>query len=127
MFIELLNEIFATCIVPLLAILVKYLIDYLKTLRVDTNNKIADKYLIMLKDTITTCVAATNQTYVEALKNKNAFDKEAQEYAYKTTYNAVMAILTEESTVYLNSAVGDLEEYIKQQIEGTIAESKVTK
>jgi len=36
----------------------------------------------MLDDTITKCVIATNQTYVDSLKDKNAFDKAAQEEAF---------------------------------------------
>ena len=30
----------------------------------------ADKYIAMLTDTITNCVVATNQTYVDALKER---------------------------------------------------------
>ena len=37
-----------------------------------------DKYLSMLTETITSCVIATNQTYVEALKKEGKFDLEAQ-------------------------------------------------
>jgi hypothetical protein len=36
----------------------------------------------MLTDTITKCVIATNQTYVETLKKEGKFDLEAQEVAF---------------------------------------------
>ena len=71
----------------------------------------------MLQDTIVRCVIATNQTYVENLKNKNAFDKEAQEEAFKMTYDAVMVILTDDAKDYLNNAVGDLQLYVTKLIE----------
>jgi hypothetical protein len=41
------------------------------------NNEKADKYLSLLEITIIDCIKATNQTYVNALKDKNAFDGEA--------------------------------------------------
>jgi hypothetical protein len=71
----------------------------------------------LLQDTIVRCVIATNQTYVENLKNKNAFDKEAQEEAFKMTYDAVMVILTDDAKDYLNNAVGDLQLYVTKLIE----------
>ena len=78
----------------------------------------------MLSDTITECVIATTQTYVEALKKEGKFDKAAQETAFNKTYTAVLAILSDEAKKYLTEAVGDLNLYITQQIE---AEVKLTK
>ena len=75
----------------------------------------------MLDDTIIACVTATNQTYVEALKNKNAFDEAAQKEALQLTYNAVMAVLTEEAQTYLTEAVGDLQSFVLTKIEAGVA------
>jgi hypothetical protein len=88
------------------------------------NNDITDKYLTMLQDTIEDAVLATTQTYVEALKNQNMFDKEAQEQAFKLTYDAVMKVLTDDAKRYIESAVGDLEIYITNKIESTVKMSK---
>ena len=41
-----------------------------------------NKYLKMLSETITKCVIATNQTYVETLKKQGKFDEEAQKIAF---------------------------------------------
>ena len=78
----------------------------------------------MLNETITKCVIATTQTYVETLKKEGKFDKTAQETAFSKTYTAVLAILSDEAKKYLTEAVGDLNLYITQQIE---AEVKLTK
>jgi hypothetical protein len=49
------------------------------------DNELADKYVQMLTDTITACVIATNQTYVEPLKKQGKFDAEAQKHAFELT------------------------------------------
>ena len=79
----------------------------------------------MLADTITACVMATNQTYVEALKKENAFTKEAQQEAFNLTYNAVMAVLTEDAKRYLTEVYGDLTAYITTKIEAEVNVSKI--
>jgi hypothetical protein len=75
------------------------------------------KYLDMLEDTISDCVIATNQTYVETLKAQGAFGVVEQKIAFEKTYVAVMTILTEDAKVILTEALGDLQAYITAQIE----------
>lgn len=127
-YVELLEKIFQVCIIPLLGILCNFLIEYLKIKKAEaaasTDNELAKKYMDLLMNSIETCVIATNQTYVDALKDKNAFDAEAQKEAFKKTYEAVLAILTDEAQMYLTNIVGDLELYIKQQIEASVNANK---
>ena len=110
---ELLNQIFQVAIIPLIGVLATFLISFIEKKKQEivnkTKNETAKKYLDMLDDTIISCVTATNQTYVEALKNKNAFDATAQKEALQLTYNAVMAVLTDEARTYLTEVVGDLQ------------------
>lgn len=124
----LLQQIFEVCIVPLLGILTAFLIQYInaKKVEISTNvdNKLADKYINMLADTITKCVIATNQTYVDSLKDKEVFTVEAQKEAYQKTMDAVMAILSEEAKTYLTNTFGDLETYLQTQIEATVSANK---
>lgn len=89
-----------------------------------SENEKVDKYLGMLNTSITNAVLATTQTYVEALKGQNAFDKEAQQKAFDMTYNAVMSVLTDEAKKYLAEAVGDLQLYVTNQIEATVKMTK---
>lgn len=125
---NLLQQIFEVCIIPLLGILTTYFIVFIKNksneLKEVTDNELYKKYIDLLQDTIVRCVIATNQTYVENLKNKNAFDKEAQEEAFKMTYEAVMVILTDDAKEYLNNAVGDLQLYVTKLIEAQVNMSK---
>lgn len=118
------NEIIKLFVFPILCILsvyICYLISVkIKDIKKKTDDETAHKYLDMLNDTITKCVIATNQTYVNALKDKNLFDEQAQKEAFKQTYDAIFNILTEEAKTYLSTIVGDLDTYVKNKIESDI-------
>ena len=126
--LDLVNDIFQVCIIPLLGVLTTYLVKYIQVkmdeIQLQTENALVDKYLSMLTSTITECVIATNQTYVDALKKEGKFDLEAQKKAFEMTRDAVMLILTDEAQEYLSSAVGDLNLYITQQIEAAVKVEK---
>lgn len=118
------GDIFEVCIVPLLAVLTGYLVKYIKAkskqITDASENALVDKYVAMLADTITACVIATNQTYVEAMKKQNLFDADAQKTAFQMTYDSVMLVLTDEAKNYLTSVYGDLNAYIQQKIEAEV-------
>lgn len=124
-----LYQIFDLCIVPLLGILTMYLVQFIRMKSQEiadkTESDLADKYIQMLTDTITACVIATNQTYVDALKKQGKFDREAQKYAFDLTFNAVMAVLSDEAKHYLASIYGDLTAYITTRIEAEVNVSKL--
>ena len=121
---EILQQIFELCVVPLLGILTTYLVKLIrkknKELDEKVSKEISRKYIDMLADTITDCVISTNQTYVDALKEANAFDKEAQKKAFELTYNKIMNVLTEDAKEYLTTIYGDLEIYITTKIESEV-------
>lgn len=125
---EILQQIFELCVIPLLGILTTYLVKLIrkknKELDEKVSNNISRKYIDMLADTITDCVVSTNQTYVDALKEANAFDKEAQKKAFELTYNKIMNVLTEDAKEYLTTVYGDLEIYITTKIESEVKSYK---
>ena len=126
--LNILQQIFELCIIPLLAIITRSLVIYISTkkdeLKSKTDNELTKKYLDLLNDTIANCVIATNQTYVEALKKENAFTADAQKAAFEKTYQAVIATLSEEAQKYLPEVVGDLQTYITQKIEASVNQNK---
>lgn len=126
--LSILQQIFELCIIPLLGIVAKFVIEYIaqkkEQIKAQTDNELAHKYLDILNDTITKCVTATNQTYVESLKEQNAFDANAQKEAFNKTYNAVIETLGDEANKYLPIVIGDLQTYITEHIEASVKESK---
>jgi len=61
---KLLQEIFQVCIIPLLGVLTTHLVMFIKKktelLQRENDNEIYKKYIMLLDDTITKCVIATN-------------------------------------------------------------------
>lgn len=129
-YMALLQQIFQVCIIPLLGILTTFLVTFIKKkigeIQEKSDNEVFNKYMEMLKDTVVECVIATNQTYVDALKDKDVFDEAAQQEAFKRTYNAVLEILGKDITDYLNNSMGDLNTYIIKLIEAQVNKNKKT-
>ena len=125
---EFLSQLFELVLFPLMGIGTVYLIalisNKIKQIKQNTDNDLLDKYLSMLENTITDCVIATTQTYVDSLKKQGAFDADAQKVAFTKTYTNVMKILTEDAKEYLEQALGDLESYIYNKIESEVALNK---
>ena len=126
--LEMLFQIFELCIVPLLAVLTGYLVQWIKAKTAEATEKnqkdVFDKYITMLGETIAKCVSATNQTYVDALKKAGSFDAEAQKHAFEMTLNAVMNVLGKDAIEYLTAIYGDLTEYLTTLIEAEVKSQK---
>ena len=127
---EIVIQIIQVCVIPLLGILTKYLVDYLTAKRNEinskTDNETAQKYTNMIYQTVVDCVIATNQTYVDSLKAQGKFDAEAQKKAFNMTLTAVLSILNDEAKEYLTAIYGDLNTYITKQIEAAVNKNKTT-
>ena len=126
--LERLAKVFEVAVFPILAAATMYLVTLIKAKKNEiienTKNETVKKYVEMLDRTIEDCVLATNQTYVESLKKQGAFDLDAQQKAFQLTYDAVLAILTEEAQEYLAEAINDLNAYITNKIEAQVVVSK---
>lgn len=125
---EIVIQIIQVCVIPLLGILTKYLVDYLTAKRDEINSKIdnetAQKYTNMIYQTVVDCVIATNQTYVDSLKKSGSFDEAAQKEAFNRTMNAIMTILSDDAKEYITEATGDLDTYLTQLIESEVNKRK---
>ena len=130
-FQELLKTITQTVLIPLMIALAGYAVKWINAkaneIKTKTKDEKIQKYIGMLDNTITTAVIAVNQTYVDALKEKNAFTKEAQEEAFKRVWETVVATMTEEADTYISEVIGDLDEYIRTKIEEAVKENKLVK
>ena len=128
--IVILQQIFEVAIIPLIGVLTGVLIKYINSKSAEAitviDNEQAKKYIALLDNTITSCVLATTQTYVDALKKAGSFDAAAQKTAFEMTYNAVLDVLTEDAKDYLTAFYGDLGAYMTNKIEAEVQNTKNT-
>lgn len=126
--VDILTKLFELVLFPLLGGLTTFAIILIKNKALEiankTNNATKEKYIVMLSDTISKCVAATTQTYVDSLKKSGSFTAEAQKIAFQMSFDAVMAVLTDDAKKYLANVYGDLTAYITQAIEAEVKASK---
>ena len=130
-FINYMIPVVGTALGTLLSALFAYLIVYInkkkQALLENSKSEIEKKYIEKISKTITDCVIATNQTFVETLKKENAFTKEAQEEAFQKTITNVMSILNEDCIEYLESITSDITVYLRNQIEAEVNKNKIEK
>lgn len=123
-FMNYIIPVLGTALGSILSALLAYIVVYInkkkKELAVGAQSELESKYLDMICETITDCVVATNQTYVESLKKEGAFTKESQEIAFNRTINAIMDILSEDCIEYLKSITTDIDEWLKIKIEAEV-------
>ena len=81
--------------------------------------------IIPLLGVLTTFIITWLNSKKQALKQQGKFDAEAQKKAFTDVYNKVIAILGQDAVEYLNSAVGDLNEYITSKIEKEVSSNKI--
>ena len=127
----LLQEVFFTCLLPLIGILCSYGIAFMrkkvKEMQDNTQNELFNKYSDMLMSIVETCVIATNQTYVDELKEQGRFGPEEHDIAYHKTFDAIKALLTEEMQKVLTEVYTDLDFYISQLIQEQVNVIKFTR
>ena len=126
--IQIIEQIFEICVIPMLGILTKCVIDFLNTKRKEINAKTdsetAQKYNNMICVTVSNCVIATNQTFVNSLKESGTFDEAAQKEAFEKTLNAVLAILSEDAKQYIAEMTSDVNTYLTQLIESEVNKNR---
>ena len=79
-------------------------------------NKIIDK----AQESIYTIVDATNQVFVESLKESNRFDKESAAAAKEIATEKANAMLTEEAIKAITQVKGDIDVFIDTTIESAV-------
>ena len=125
---EIIKDIFTICIIPLLGVLTGYLVNYIKhktkELLKDSENSDFTSYFYKFLEIVESCVTATNQTYVEALKKEGKFDEAAQKEAFEKTKQAILEILSDECKGILNDHMGNLDKLIEVAIEQAVKNDK---
>lgn len=91
-----------------------------------TENETIDRICAEIPKVVSNAVDMTFQTYVEALKKSNAFDKTAQETALKMALEACLNSLSQSAKDYINNSTsGDINGYLTTCIEAEVKRQKI--
>ena len=111
-----------TCIIlPLISFLGVKLTQWLNTKIKDEKGQ---KLLDTAVDIVVNAVQSVFQTYVESLKNSGNFNADAQKIAFNLAKSIVLKQLSQDAKQYIATNYGDLEEWIRNQIEASIYKLK---
>ena len=101
--------------------LIAYLFKYLAT---KVKNEKIQNLLTQTQNIVNDCVRATNNTFVNELKQNGKFTEAMEVAAFSKTWTAVQAILGTQGLKLLESAVGDVETYLTSKINGAVEANK---
>lgn len=128
---EVLNYCLYIVLTVLLPVVAKYAVDLIKT-------KIKESTIIeeaaknenisnLIKDALSDVMDAVlyvNQTFVDTLKAKGEFTKEAWETAKKKAYNATLLTISEESKKAITEIYGSFDQWLQLKIESSVNMAK---
>lgn len=125
---ELVNTVLTVLVIPLLGLLAKSLITYLKReiagLEQRIGNESVNQLLSRAADAVESAVIAVNQTFVETLKQQGEFDAGAMEKSFRLAKEKALILLGEAAKKELSLVTGDLEAWIEAKIEVYVNRSK---
>ena len=101
-------------------------IPYLFTLiRKKVKDEKIERIINRVENIVSKTVILVNQTYVDALKEADMLDAEAQKAAFEMCKEKVLAMLNEESIKAIAETFGDFDEWIRTLIEAYVRENKM--
>lgn len=109
----------------ILTTLVTWGVERLTTLlSTKIKNEKALRYSLDAVDIVTNAVKSTYQTYVQALKDKNLFDKKAQKNALTIASTTAQRQMSDDVKDYIQNNFGDITNWVTTQIESSLYDLK---
>lgn len=127
---EFLSSLLTAVITAAIPVLAAYGISLLKkaaeNAAADTDDIKVQGYIKEIANAISDAVAATSQTYVDALKQSGTFTVEVQKEAAQKALAACIASISPAAQAFIEAAYGDLKEYLSTKIEAEVRKQKIT-
>lgn len=125
---EFLKDIFLAVITAVVPVLTAYIVVFIRKVgenaAANTESAKAQGYITEATEAIAAAVAATNQTYVDALKNAGKFDGDAQKEAAQKALAACLQSISPAAQKFIESAYGDIKKYLTTRIEAEVRKQK---
>ena len=118
---QILLNVLATVVTAIILPLIYFLGYKLSAfLSAKIKNEKAANFIKQASEIVLNAVRSVFQTYVESLKNSGSFNSEAQKIAFNLAKNIIIKQMTEELKTFIITNYGDLDEWIRNQIESSI-------
>ena len=125
---EFLSTLLLTVVTAAVPVLTAYAVGYIrqagKRAQASTDDIKTQGYIKEITDAIADAVAATSQTYVDALKQAGKFTPEAQAEAAKKALNACLASISPAAMEFIEGIYGDVKDYLTNKIEAEVRKQK---
>ena len=116
-FINILAAVVTCIILPLISFLGVKLTEWLNT---KIKNEKGQALIKKATDIVLNAVRCVFQSYVETLKKSGGFDQKVQIYAFNLAKDIALKQLGNDAKNYIAQNYGDLEEWLKTEIEASI-------
>lgn len=127
---EFLTTLLTAVITAAVPVVAAYLVSMIKkageNAAADTDDIKTQSYIKEITDAISDAVAATSQTYVDALKQAGKFTKEAQAEAAKKALTACLASISPAAQKFIEAAYGDITDYLTTKIVAEVRKQKIS-
>ena len=125
---EFLKELFFVVVTAAVPVLTAYIIVLIRKVgdnaAANAESTKAKTYITEATEAIAAAVAATNQTYVDALKNAGKFDGAAQKEAAQKALEACLLSISPAAQEFIEAAYGDIKKYLTTRIEAEVRKQK---
>ncbi len=115
--LNVLSVVVTAIVIPLISYLGLKLTQWLNT---KIKNEKGQALIQKATEVVLNAVKCVFQTYVDSLKKEGKFDKEAQLTAFNLAKDTALKQLGDDAKSYIAQNYGDLEEWLKTQIEASI-------
>lgn len=126
---EFLSELLIAVVTATVPVVSAFLVAFINKLRNQAVEQTEDakrqSYITEIANAVSVAVAATSQTYVDALKTSGSFTVEAQKEAAQKALTACVAAISPAAQSFITSAYGDLAEYLTNRIEAEVRKQKL--
>ena len=125
---EFLRDAFMAVITAAVPVLTAYIVVLIRRVgdnaAANAESVTVKTYITEVTEAIAAAVAATNQTYVDGLKNAGRFDLAAQAEAAQKALDACMASISPAAQSFIEEAYGGIREYLTTRIEAEVRKQK---
>lgn len=126
---DLLSELLVAVSTAAIPVLATFLISFINKAKenavANTENTKKQGYITEIATAISDAVAATSQTYVDALKKAGEFNEAAQREAAKMALGTCISSLSSSAISFIETAYGDVSEYLASKIEAEVRKQKL--